>query len=159
MPPKWKIDINLPPTGLLTTEFLLCTCFLYKNSSSPKVRGQEDIASPPGQCVQLCGCCKLAMQTGIGTWQKNSTLEQKKWYAKDDYNHVLSTVILWTNIWSYKPASLSAILCIKPIVHEYKIGKDSSFQKNTYLSHINSSNSSIIFDFHKLLYTRRDKFT
>ena len=65
----------MPPTGLLTTEFLLCTCFLYK-ILPPQGEGTRRYC-PPGQCVQLCGCCELAMQTGKGTWRKIAHLSKR----------------------------------------------------------------------------------
>ena len=44
LPSNEKTNINLPPTWLLTTEFLLGTCFLYKILVSPQGEGKEDIA-------------------------------------------------------------------------------------------------------------------
>ena len=36
--------MNLPPTGLLTTDFLLGTCFLYKILAPRQSEGEEGIA-------------------------------------------------------------------------------------------------------------------
>ena len=43
MPPNEKTDINVPPTGLLTTEILVCACFFYK-ILAPQGEGEEHIA-------------------------------------------------------------------------------------------------------------------
>ena len=42
-PPNEKYDMNLPPTGLLTTGFLLGTYYLYKSLAPPQVTAKEYI--------------------------------------------------------------------------------------------------------------------
>ena len=44
--PKWKNRHEFAPTGLLTTEFLLGTCFLYKILAPPKWE-ERKILPPP----------------------------------------------------------------------------------------------------------------
>ena len=79
MPSNEKTDMNLPsPTGLLTTEFLLGTCFLYK-ILAPQGEGKGRYC-PPSQCVQLSGW-KLARLL-IGLFQFGRLFQIFSWYTK-----------------------------------------------------------------------------
>ena len=46
MPSNENTDMNLPPTGFLTTELFLCTCFLYKILTPPPAEGPGSYCLP-----------------------------------------------------------------------------------------------------------------
>ena len=54
-PPNEKTDVNLPPTGLLTTEVLLGSCLVYKILAAPKMKGKENIAPQVDVCSYVAG--------------------------------------------------------------------------------------------------------
>ena len=116
--PNEKTDMNLPPTGLLTKDFLLGTCFLYKNSCPPKWGEREILPSRLVPTDVILGMTSVLTKGHVDSQTDefpNYHPREKRPLFTKIYCNLLSSVLL-NNLRQRAPPRYTSYIILNPIL-------------------------------------------